>query len=78
MASGTERDGVDRTTMAFKIAGTYHGPGTYKGSLAQGTSGSFSHSDLGTQVYSSVYLRDDPQYLRGSRLHLRRLGLRMT
>jgi hypothetical protein len=58
MASGTERDGVDRTTMAFKITGTYHGPGYYKGSLAQGISGSFSHSDLGTQVYSSVATSD--------------------
>ncbi len=58
MASGTERDGVDRTTMAFKIAGTYHGPRYYKGSLAQGISGSFSHSDLGTQVYSSVATSD--------------------
>ena len=58
MAAGTERDGVDQTTMAFKINGTYHGPGYYAGSLAQGISGSFSHDDLGPQVYASVSTSD--------------------
>lgn len=58
MAAGTERDGIDQTTMSFKITGTYHGPGYYTGSLAQGISGSFSHDDLGTQVYASVATSD--------------------
>jgi len=57
-AAGTERDGIDETTMSFKITGTYHGPGYYAGSLSQGISGSFSHSDLGTQVYASVATSD--------------------
>jgi len=50
-ASGTEQDGVDQTTMSFSITGTYDGPGYYMGSLTQGISGSFSHSDFGTRVY---------------------------
>jgi hypothetical protein len=52
-ASGEEQDGVDQTTMSFSITGTYEGPGYYLGSLAQGISGSFSHSDLGTQAFAS-------------------------
>lgn len=57
-AAGTERDGIDETTMSFKIAGTYKGPGYYRGTLAQGISGSFSHDDLGSQVYASVASSD--------------------
>jgi hypothetical protein len=53
-ASGEEQDGVDMTTMAFSITGTYHGPGYYAGSLGEGISGSFSHSDFGTPVYAST------------------------
>ena len=53
-ASGTESDGVDQTTMQLRISGTYQGPGRYAGTLAQGMSYSFSHSDLGPVVFASV------------------------
>jgi len=53
-ASGTEMDGVDETTMTFRVAGTYRGPGRYLGTLTQGISAAFSHDDVGTAVFASV------------------------
>ena len=53
-ASGTERDGIDETTMSFKVSGKYRGPGIYTGSSSQGISVSFSHSDLDDILFASV------------------------
>jgi hypothetical protein len=53
-ASGTEIDGVDETTMTFRIDGPYQGPGVYSGTLGQGLSASFSHDDVGPDAFASV------------------------
>jgi hypothetical protein len=57
-ASGTEADGIDQTTMSFGIAGAYHGPGRYQGTVPQGFTGSFSHDDLGDFAFSTVAASD--------------------
>lgn len=53
-ANGTERDGVDQTTMSFHITGKYTGPGRYSGTLTQGISAAFSHDDLGAFSFASI------------------------